>query len=93
MQRSLKIEETGDFFAKRIKPLIRLRGKWLQAAGFVPGKRVDVILQNPGRLVLQATHYEHENEKEQTTQQSSVPNGQPASARVPAGGSPTMPSA
>lgn len=34
VQRNLKIEERGDFAAKRIIPALRLKGKWLQAAGF-----------------------------------------------------------
>lgn len=52
-QRTLKIEATGDFWRRRIKPKIRLGGDWLHAAGFQPGQRVRVTLQRPGELTLQ----------------------------------------
>ena len=52
-QRTLKIEETGDFWKHRIKPKIRLSGNWLHEAGFQPGQRVRVTLQRPGELTLQ----------------------------------------
>ncbi len=50
--RSLKIERTGDFW--KITPRIRLNGKWLERAGFKPGHRVDVILDQPGVMTLRA---------------------------------------
>ncbi len=52
-QRTLKIEATGDFWRRRIKPKIRLGGDWLHAAGFQPGQRVRVTLHRPGELTLQ----------------------------------------
>jgi hypothetical protein len=40
--RTLKIEAMGDFFRGKIKPHIRLKGYWLEQAGFKPGHRVQV---------------------------------------------------
>jgi hypothetical protein len=42
--RTLKIEETGDFFRRKIRPKIRLTMQWLERAGFKPGHRVRVEL-------------------------------------------------
>lgn len=50
--RSLKIEETGDFFRRKVAPKIRISGKWLERAGFKPGHRVEVSLQEAGVLTL-----------------------------------------
>jgi len=50
--RTLKIEEEGDFSEKRIKPKIRLTGRWLEKAGFRPGGRVQVICRAPGIIEL-----------------------------------------
>ena len=50
--RTLKIEATGDFFLKKITPKIRLTGQWLERAGFKPGHRVEVQLQQPGLMTL-----------------------------------------
>lgn len=50
--RSLKIQPVGDFWRKRIKPQILLTGNWLQRAGFKPGHRVQVIIEQPGRITL-----------------------------------------
>jgi hypothetical protein len=50
--RTLKIETTGDFFRRRVKPRIRLTGKWLERAGFKPGHRVEVRVSQPGTLTL-----------------------------------------
>ncbi len=33
MKRRIKIEERGDYFRKQTIPTVRLKGKWLQAAG------------------------------------------------------------
>jgi hypothetical protein len=52
-ERTLKIEATGDFWRRRIKPKIRLYGYWLRDAGFEPGQRVRVTLHRPGELTLQ----------------------------------------
>ena len=51
--RSLKIEAVGDFSTRKIKPRIRLSGKWLESAGFKPGHRVTVNEIKPGELNLQ----------------------------------------
>ena len=51
--RSLKIEAVGDFAYRRIRPRIRLRGLWLENAGFKPGHRVEVASTKPGELSLQ----------------------------------------
>ncbi len=50
--RSLKIEATGDFFYRKITPRIRLAGQWLEQAGFKPGHRVEVRMEQPGSLSL-----------------------------------------
>ena len=53
--RTLKIEAEGDFAAKRVKPKIRLMGRWLKKAGFSPGGRVQVLWVGPGILELRTT--------------------------------------
>jgi hypothetical protein len=50
--RSLAIESTGDFFDRNITPRIRLAGRWLERAGFKPGHRVEVRIEQPGSLSL-----------------------------------------
>ena len=50
--RTLTIERTGDFFRGKITPKIRLAGKWLERAGFKPGHRVEIRLDEPGTLTL-----------------------------------------
>jgi hypothetical protein len=52
-KRTLKIEAVGDFAAGRIKPKIRLKGHWLERAGFRPGHRVDVQCLKAGQITLQ----------------------------------------
>jgi hypothetical protein len=51
-KRTLKIEAVGDFAAGEIKPKIRLKGYWLEKAGFKPGHRAIVHIQRPGELTL-----------------------------------------
>jgi hypothetical protein len=51
--RTLKIEAVGDFAGGDIKPFIRLRGCWLEQAGFKPGHRVEIHLLKSGELNLQ----------------------------------------
>lgn len=51
--RTLKIEEDGDRW-RGIKPKIRLIGKWLERAGFKPGKHVSVVCVAPGLIELRA---------------------------------------
>lgn len=55
-QRTLKIEERGDFHAKRTIPTVRLKGKWLQAAGFPPGQRVTLTVRALGVLELRVNN-------------------------------------
>jgi hypothetical protein len=50
--RTLKIEETGDFFRGKVAPKIRLTGQWLERAGFKPGHRVRVEPTADGVLTL-----------------------------------------
>ncbi len=50
--RILAIEATGDFWQGKIKPKIRLTGDWLARAGFRPGHRVEVTLEQTGELRL-----------------------------------------
>ncbi len=52
--RTLKIEKDGDFFKGRIKPKIRLMGRWLEQAGFKPGARVSVACTAPGVIELRS---------------------------------------
>jgi type I toxin-antitoxin system toxin SymE len=52
--RTLKIEEDGDFWRGNIRPKIRLRGLWLQQAGFHPGNRVSVNCIGHGVLELRS---------------------------------------
>jgi hypothetical protein len=52
-KRTLKIEAVGDFAAGKIKPKIRLKGYWLERAGFKPGHRVEIHSLQPGELMLQ----------------------------------------
>ena len=50
--RNLRIERTGDSYHGKITPKIRLTGQWLDRAGFKPGHRVEVRLEQPGRMTL-----------------------------------------
>jgi hypothetical protein len=50
--RTLKIESAGDFFNGKVSPKIRLCGRWLERAGFKPGCRVEVQINQPGTLTL-----------------------------------------
>jgi hypothetical protein len=50
--RSLKIEKTGDYCYGKIIPRIRIAGQWLEQAGFKPGHRVQVLMEQPGNLTL-----------------------------------------
>ena len=51
--RTLKIEAVGDFATHKVKPRIRLGGRWLERAGFKPGHHVAIQIQQPGELTLQ----------------------------------------
>ena len=61
--RTLKIEADGDFFKGRIKPKIRIMGRWLERAGFNPGNRVKVICIAPGIIELRTSHTAIENDQ------------------------------
>ena len=50
--RTLKIEAVGDFCYGNVTPRIRVTGQWLERAGFKPGHRVEVHLDQPGTLTL-----------------------------------------
>ncbi|HEV2694132.1 MAG TPA: hypothetical protein VG347_14650 [Verrucomicrobiae bacterium] len=50
--RSLKIETVGDFAAGKTKPMIRLRGGWLERAGFKSGHRAIIDMPHLGELRL-----------------------------------------
>ncbi len=48
--RKIKVEADGDHWAGDIKPKIRLKGKWLEAAGFKPGTHATVKCIAPGTI-------------------------------------------
>jgi len=53
--RTLKIEEHGQdgrAYRKRPCPKIRLKGHWLQAAGFSPGASVELTVISPGVIEI-----------------------------------------
>jgi len=52
--RTLKIEADGDPWKGLIKPKIRLMGRWLEAAGFPPGNRVQVTCLGHGVIELRS---------------------------------------
>ena len=58
MKRKIKIEERGEFYAKKTFPTIRLKGKWLERAGFLPGAHVTFTLLSPGLAQLSASESE-----------------------------------
>ena len=60
--RTLKIEEDGDFISGRIKPKIRLMGRWLERAGFKPGTRVSVTCLGSGVIELRSAGASGTNE-------------------------------
>ena len=50
-KRTLKIEERGTSYSVQHRtPMIRLKGKWLQAAGFPAGSKVEITAYAPGCL-------------------------------------------
>ena len=53
INRNIKVEEVGDFHKKRTFPRIRLKGQWLDNAGFSPNTRVVVDHSQHGVLVIQ----------------------------------------
>ena len=53
--RVLKIEADGDPWKGLIKPKIRLVGRWLERAGFIPGDRVQVTCIGRGFIELRSS--------------------------------------
>jgi len=51
MKRKLKVEHRGDFARRKTYPLIRLRGKWLRQAGFLPDSYVTLSIEQ-GKIVI-----------------------------------------
>jgi hypothetical protein len=52
IQRTIKVEISGDYYRQRTFPKIRLQGKWLEAVGFKSAGHVIVRSEAPGELVL-----------------------------------------
>lgn len=71
--RLLKIEEDGDYFLGRIKPKIRLRGCWLERAGFKPGTRVSVTCVAPGIIELRSDAFMINEGKQASSEQPGRP--------------------
>jgi hypothetical protein len=69
--RTLQIEKDGDFWRKRIKPKIRIMGKWLERAGFQPGTRVQVTCLAPGVIELRSSSASTGAETKQATPEPS----------------------
>jgi antitoxin component of MazEF toxin-antitoxin module len=51
--RTLKIQDVGDFYKGNVIPAIRLRGKWLTAAGLNAGSEVEISNPEKGKLIIQ----------------------------------------
>ena len=54
--RILTIEKIGDSCAGKVRPRIRLAGRWLEKAGFKPGHRVQVEWIDDGVISLRLIH-------------------------------------
>jgi Toxin SymE, type I toxin-antitoxin system len=52
--RTIKIENTGDFFYRKTKPAIRLKGRWLENAGFPPDTYARITIRETGLIEIQA---------------------------------------
>lgn len=52
MTRRIKVETIGDYFKRKTAAGIRLKGKWLQNAGFKPGEHCQVTFISPGIIRL-----------------------------------------
>ena len=63
--RNLKIEAAGDFCRGPVFPKIGLAGQWLERTGFIPGNRVEIIMNQSGILTLKFLR-EHDNNSIQT---------------------------
>ena len=58
--RRLKVEATGDPWLGKVTSKIRLKGRWLEQAGFRPGDQVEVTLGPQGNLNLKVIEPEQE---------------------------------
>lgn len=74
--RSLRIEADGDWCKRRIRPKIRIMGKWLERAGFKPGGRVSLTCVAPGVIELRSTEASAETSVPQLGSPASLP-GEP----------------
>ena len=52
--RTIKVEKTGDYFYAKVKPAIRLKGRWLEQAGFSPNSHARITVLADGVLQIQA---------------------------------------
>jgi len=53
--RRLTVEPMDERFGKPVaKAKLRLKGRWLKAAGFEPGEQVEVVLERPGQLTIRS---------------------------------------
>lgn len=50
--RSLAVESFYIFRRGKVVPRIRISGEWLEQAGFHPGHRVEIVIEQPGTLSL-----------------------------------------
>lgn len=50
----LKVQDVGDYHKKKVRPQIKLEGKWLLDAGLNPNKLVEVTNPVPGLLIVRS---------------------------------------
>jgi hypothetical protein len=65
--RVLKIEEDGDFWRGNVKPKIRIKGRWLERAGFKAGAHVSVTCVAAGVIELRSPQVSILNEASPAT--------------------------
>jgi len=53
--RKLHAYPAGDFWRGKVVPMILLKGKWLEQAGFEPGVQVVVEVLDDGKLLVRRT--------------------------------------
>jgi hypothetical protein len=66
--RLLKVEADGDQWKQPLKPKIRLIGRWLERAGFIPGSHVLVKRVAHGLLELRSENIERRDQPEKIQQ-------------------------
>jgi HSP20-like domain of unknown function (DUF1813). len=49
---TLKVQDMGDHYRRKVIPQIRLQGKWLLSAGIIPEAKVEVINPKIGVLIV-----------------------------------------